>query len=279
MPERVNRRSGKQWGIFGVVFIIAFAAWYLSNWKLNLGFGPLIGLVPSLAIALLISGPLSNRRGVHEMLAEKPLRTSWKWYIAAIILGAVIWLFPIGVDLLLGGQTPPWPQGAPTFVTVLACAGWVLFFDGASEEPGWRGFALPRLQQKFSPLVASIILGFFWAMWHLPLYFVGMYTESSNTGPTGLFGILSRIGWVIPLAIIFTWFYNLSRNKSVLAMALVHASFNTSNAVVGLSARATFIFMGTTWLFAILFIIISRMWRKSAGEPAAKIAEAGMQPG
>jgi membrane protease YdiL (CAAX protease family) len=206
---------------------------------------------------------------VRALLSPAPLRESWRWYLAALLLGAAVWLLPIGLDLALGGQLAPWPRGAPSLAVVLAGLGWVLFFDGASEEPGWRGFALPRLQLRYTPLVASLILGFFWSLWHLPLYFSGMYTASSNTGPAGLFGILSRFGWVIPLAIIFTWLYNLSGRSGVWTMVLLHAAFNTSNAVVGLSNRATFLFMGTTWAIALVLILIGRMWRKlPQGGPA-----------
>ena len=35
-----------------------------------------------------------------------------------------------------------------------------------------RGFALPRLQIRYAPVVATLILGLGWALWHLPLAFV-----------------------------------------------------------------------------------------------------------
>ncbi|MEU3169407.1 CPBP family intramembrane glutamic endopeptidase, partial [Streptosporangium sp. NPDC006930] len=41
---------------------------------------------------------------------------------------------------------------------------------GLAEEPGWRDFALPRLQRRFGPLGGTFILGPLWALWHLPLF-------------------------------------------------------------------------------------------------------------
>src|SRR5947199_3415499 len=45
----------------------------------------------------------------------------------------------------------------------------ILLFIGLGEEPGWRGFALPHLQARFSPFLASLVLALVWAIWHLPL--------------------------------------------------------------------------------------------------------------
>jgi uncharacterized protein len=76
---------------------------------------------------------------------------------------------------------------------------------GGQEEPGWRGFALPRLEQRHTPLVATLLLGLGWGIWHVPLY-----------GPAG---------FVVPLVLAFyyTWLYN--KTRSVLLCILLHASF------------------------------------------------------
>lgn len=91
---------------------------------------------------------------------------------------------------------------------------WVFTF-GFGEETGWRGFALPELQRGRSALSATMILGGFWALWHLPQFFY-VYELSITT-----------VGWLIGLfagAIVLTWLYNSS--KSVLVVAVWHACFN-----------------------------------------------------
>jgi uncharacterized protein len=154
----------------------------------------------------------------------------------------------------------------PTLGFVVLTFLWVALFDGGMEEPGWRGFALPRLQNRYSPLVASVILGFFWALWHLPLYLSGMYTSSSNTGAAGLTGILVRFVWVIPLSLVFTWLYNRSR-RSLLLLILLHTAFNTTSALLPLSSRAgAFMVFGTVWVFAIAVVVFGRMWRKQPSD-------------
>ena len=96
------------------------------------------------------------------------------------------------------------------------------FFLGGplGEEPGWRGFALPRLQWRNGPLVGSLILGVLWACWHLPLFWSGVWT------PPTIPNILMFDVMITALTIIMTWVFN-HVNGSLLIMMLTHASFNT----------------------------------------------------
>lgn len=93
-----------------------------------------------------------------------------------------------------------------------------LIFFGFGEEVGWRGFALPRLQNKSNALTASIILTVFWALWHLPLFFY-------RTGFTTM-GIAGIFGWFFSLltgSILLTWLYNSSK-ASILICAVFHST-------------------------------------------------------
>ena len=90
--------------------------------------------------------------------------------------------------------------------------------DGVGEELAWRGFALPRLVQRYSALVASVVLGVLWGLWHLPL----LFTEG-----TALFGqpIWLLLADIVAKSILFTWVFLLTRG-SVLIAALLHATTN-----------------------------------------------------
>jgi membrane protease YdiL (CAAX protease family) len=94
-----------------------------------------------------------------------------------------------------------------------------LFGGAFGEEIGWRGFVLPLLLNRYSPLKASLILGFFWSVWHMPIdLFQGF-------GAAGISGVLMRLLFVCPLSIIITWFYFHS-GKRILSAFLLHASIN-----------------------------------------------------
>jgi membrane protease YdiL (CAAX protease family) len=85
------------------------------------------------------------------------------------------------------------------------------------EEPGWRGFALPRLEARFGPLRASILLALLWAGWHAPLFFYPGWT----TSPPWIY-VLIMIG----VTFLLTYGTNLARFGVITAIAM-HAAFNT----------------------------------------------------
>lgn len=93
-----------------------------------------------------------------------------------------------------------------------------LIFFGFGEEVGWRGFLLPRLQNKMNALTASIVLTIFWASWHLPLFFY-------RPGYTAM-DIAGIFGWVFSLltgSILLTWLFNSTR-ASILICAIFHST-------------------------------------------------------
>jgi uncharacterized protein len=94
------------------------------------------------------------------------------------------------------------------------------------EEPGWRGFALPRLQPLHGPLVGSLILGVLWALWHLPLFWSGVWT------PPTIPNMVMFVLMITALTVTMTWVFNNAKGSLLITM-LMHASFNTfANKVV-----------------------------------------------
>ena len=86
------------------------------------------------------------------------------------------------------------------------------------EEPGWRGFALPRLEERFGPVPGSLMLGLLWAGWHLPLFFYAGWTSA----PLWIYVLI-----VVGAAFLLTYGTNLARFSVVTPIAM-HAVFNTS---------------------------------------------------
>ena len=95
-----------------------------------------------------------------------------------------------------------------------------LIFFGFGEEVGWRGFALPRFQDRFNALASSVILTVFWAIWHWPLFFYRPgYTSMELAGIFGwLFSLLTG-------SVLMTWLFNSSRG-SILICAVFHSTID-----------------------------------------------------
>lgn len=123
------------------------------------------------------------------------------------------------------------------------------------EEPGWRGFALPRLQQQSGPVLGSAILGLLWALWHLPGYLGGWM---------GAFNAITFLALMIggmAFSLVATWVYN-NTNGSILLMILLHASSNAA-IVVGANVLPTHLspgmhnFVYSGWIPPITYSILA----------------------
>jgi len=130
-------------------------------------------------------------------------RVPIRYYLYALGLPALLFAL-VNLELLLLGRDIDLELLSERLPAYLATFALVLTVGGGLEEPGWRGFALPRLQDSHTPVRATLVLGVIWGIWHLPLY-----------GPAFLGPML--------FVFFYTWLYN--RTGSVLLCVLLHASF------------------------------------------------------
>jgi CAAX protease family protein len=182
---------------------------------------------PSLA-AFIMTGITEGTEGIGRLLRRIVLwRVGLGWYLFALIGIPVILM--LGVIVLPGAMASF--KGLASFVPPmpwLSLVVYVFFHGPLGEEPGWRGFALPRLQRLHGPLVGSLILAPLWALWHLPMFWVPAW----NFPPTLLNVVLFIIA-AIPLTIVMTWVFNNTKGSLLIAI-LVHWAFDMSFAVLNL---------------------------------------------
>jgi uncharacterized protein len=88
------------------------------------------------------------------------------------------------------------------------------------EEPGWRGFALPRLQRQHGPLVGSLILGVIWTFWHVVPVWLGAWLHA---GMLNIYNFFLYLLFITSWTIVMTWVYNNTKGSVFLAI-LGHAS-------------------------------------------------------
>jgi CAAX protease family protein len=101
-----------------------------------------------------------------------------------------------------------------------------LIYPSLGEEPGWRGFALPRLQVLYGPLIGSLILGALHALWHLPVYVI---PGTIAQGGFDLTVFVANSLAIMATTFVWTWLFNSAKGSILFAM-YVHA---TSNAMTG----------------------------------------------
>jgi membrane protease YdiL (CAAX protease family) len=158
-----------------------------------------------------------------------------------------------------------------------------LLSNGGPEEFGWRGFALPRLQERLAPVQATLVLGFFWGLWHLPL----LLAEDNPDHNLGALAFAAITIWTLAgcIAYAFTYTYLFNRTRSVLACMVLHAAYNTVLGVVILRPEDELVgiayvvlslsLTGTLWLVALALIGATRGRLGQVNEPAASPSSAG----
>jgi len=143
-------------------------------------------------------------------------RVSWTWYTLAYLGPAALYF----LSAFISSNEPLSPRfDSSTFwmLTVATQSGilfYFLFRGGLGEEIGLRGYALTRLQTRYSPLKSALIIGFWWGLWHLPAW----------VGRDVLSIVITWLA-VISFSIIFTWFYN--NTMSLPIVMLLHAALNS----------------------------------------------------
>ncbi len=159
-------------------------------------------------------------------------------WVAAVLLGyGLVKLVARAISNAVTGADDPLFGYEPSW-TVLPALLLVLIDDpGPMEEFGWRGFALPLLQRRYSALQASLILGVIWGVWHVPSFYIASLSQSAMSLPLFLLN-------TVVLALLFTTVYN-STGGTVLLAFLFHAINNFEFAPGTGIPPANFLFLAT----------------------------------
>ncbi len=274
----ITRRRSVGRAAFAVA-VLAMSIWVLSGpWRSALeaaepGWavaGLLAATVLPAAVTWLLVPATRDRVTTSETTTPgtavaQPVRIRLGWIglglvlfpVTSVIGLAVVGLFS-GSGISLAGGTA-WPANTAGLLGVFAAT--ALYGGPLGEEPGWRGFALPRLQAVLSPLLASVVVGIGWAAWHLPLQLRGAYDESMGFG---FWGVVTRFASQVAVSVIFTWIFNRS-GGSLLVVVILHTSLNNT---AGYWLPNNIGFQVGVGLLATLLALVGRTGlRRSPNEP------------
>lgn len=210
-------------------------------------FNLLGGVGPTLAAVLVVL--VLREQGDIRALFVPVLRwqAPFVWFALALGFWPAVVILMLGAARIAGYTLPTIPKSVwgslfPVFLMMLLSNVW--------EEIGWRGFALPWLQKKYSDLVIVLVMGSLWTLWHLPLLF-------NPASPMSNLPWYGEFVFNLSLTAIYTWLYR-HTDGSLFFVSIFHAMSNTV-AFLLLEAKAytvTYNFMvGTTALIAVVLFL------------------------
>jgi len=224
LPDRALKRTSL-WAFFLLVFALSALFWLVDpvakrflpeERPINVPVSALMAVCPVIAASVLV-GRERGWAGVRELLKRF---FDWRrikekaWYVPIFLLMPTIMVVQYGLRNPTRLPVPD-PRSSATMVVVWLS---VFFIAALCEELGWQGYAIDRLQNRWSALAASIVLGTVWATWHIvPLIQLGRTPIQ----------IASQCMDMIATRILIVWIYN-NTGRSVFAAALYHAMYNVS---------------------------------------------------
>ena len=179
---------------------------------------------PNIAAFLVLGLILREKGGIKQLISGwGKWRVGVKWYLISLSPLFIAFL-TAGIYIMRGGKpsSPVQPLGFTLLVSFILS----IITGAAGEELGWRGFLLPRLQEKFNALTSTLIVGLIWALWHLPLWTLkGQMWEQVPYWAFALGAISSSV--------IFTFVLN-NTGGSLFMASLIHFALNYGLNIVGI---------------------------------------------
>lgn len=233
------------WLGWGMLILSGTEPGFFNPWKLLAAFGPSLGGLTAIALH---SGKAGLRTTWRQLTNFSQPR--WFWYPISLAVPPAIMLAALYIHMALGGTGLTFNDPAEIY-RVIPVFLLVLFFSVLGEEIGWRGFALPWLQKRFSAFQSSLILGVIWALWHLPLFWI---PGDFHTQLPLLWFLIQTVS----ITVLYTWMYNATRG-SLLIILLLHAASNTAFGVLPMLPEAASGSLRPAWLLDILLVIAASM--------------------
>jgi CAAX protease family protein len=235
----------------------------------------LLGSITPSGVAIALTARSQGRAGLRRLLSRLlQWRVGLGWYVFALGFFAAVKL-AVAVLYRIGNGSWPHFGGQTWYATLVAIVVAGIFGGPLGEEIGWRGYALPRLAQRFGFATASLVLGILWACWHLPLFFLAglasygdQYGQSFPTYALQVTAFSVAIAWLVG-----------HTGGSLLLAVLMHSAINqTKDIVSSLAPGATNMWAlstsTTAWLtVALLWLCAAYFLRHMPNAGSAEVSE------
>lgn len=215
---------------------------------------PLAAFGPFVA-AMLVSRALTGRDGPREILTSlRHWRIGSAWLFVSLLSPVMLLLLALLLARLLGSESSFTTPAVGELTTLAGLLDLVVvggLLQAWGEEPGWRGFALPRLRARFGPLAATLVLWPVWLCWHLP-FFLSRPEFGWAQWAAFSVGILSAAIWLTLI-----W----DGTRSILMCLGWHAIINICRGLALAVSTAAFLAISNLVLLGALLIALAWGWR------------------
>lgn len=240
---------------FALTFTWSWSCWLLSPLVKPHSSGAasalffLGGFGPSLAAVILV-GIAGGRTALLTWFARcLQWRIGWGWMALAFLTPLAILTLAAAAHMALGGDVRS-PPAADHLAMAAANFFLVLLVGGPlGEEFGWRGYALPAMQERLGWRVSGLALGGIWGVWHLPLFLIA--GSSQNQGSLLAFFVL-----IVATSVFYTWLFNRS-SGSVLPVLLLHTASNSWPAFVPILPSDA---DPQPYFLVVVFVVTAAIW-------------------
>jgi uncharacterized protein len=287
MNEEIEKKQGSlhsflrsPWFFFALVY-----CWSWFFWILAAVLGARVDSVAGTTLKLLgLLGPILGGIGFTYFTQSKenwyeywsravdPRRIAPKWYLVILLFVPGILALSLLLDIVLNGTADLTLVGRRVTPFLSAPATIIPFVFGVfisgplTEEFGWRGYVLDRLQARWNALTSSLILGVIWAIWHVPLFFM-QGSRHETEGAWSMWFWLFIVG-VVATSVIFTWIFNNTR-RSILGAIIFHFVANLTYELSNVTA-GTNLYACMFWVLAAISVVVfwgpATLTRNLAGE-------------
>jgi membrane protease YdiL (CAAX protease family) len=209
------------------------------------------GFVPSL-LAIFLTWKQEGGPGLR-ILGRRIIQFNlgWRWYGVTFLIVIAGTAGQLILNRLLGNHFD-----GNLFLAQLGNLLPLLILGPLSEEIGWRGYALERLQTRWNALTSSLIIGLVWALWHLPLFLM-VGTSQHELG-------IPFIGFLVGLmatSILYTWLYN-NTQQSLWSAILLHWLFTYAVQVLSSGVSRSLLYNWLEYLpYVIMAVVVILIWR------------------
>ena len=217
------------------------------------------GLGPALSAIYLVrtTQEKGERREFWQRVVDYK-RVPWRWLLASLFIPLLIAILTVLIAPFFTAEYSNWQPMWLVFQNPLILVFFLvstLLFGPLPEEIGWRGYGLESLQTKYSAVQSSLIVGLFWALWHIPLFL----TKDSAFAAT--YPLFSPRFWLwgislLSISIIMTWIFN-HTGKSTLTAILFHFSMSATSGFFSFQSQMQSIMLIGFALFAVFALAVS----------------------